>query len=122
MTRLRLLALLPVLAVPLLLAAPAHAETTPSDVATALRSDPVFVESDAEHAKDVDADKVRSQVRNSSHQVLVAVLPQRAADKLGNARTVAIRIAELTPRSSVLVALVGDELVAVAARPGRTAT
>src|SRR4051812_16349754 len=114
MTRLRLLALLPVLAAPFLLAGAAQAATTPSDVAQALRSDPVFVELDAEHARDVDADKVRSQVRSSSHQVLVAVLPQRAADKLGNARTVALRIAELTPRSSVLVALVGDELVAVA--------
>ena len=114
MTRLRLLALLPVLAAPLLLAAPAFADTTPADVASALRSDPVFVEPDAEHAKDVDADKVRSQVQSSSHQVFVAVLPQRAADKLGSARTVAIRVAELTPRSSVLVAFVGDELVAVA--------
>ncbi|MDX6197598.1 MAG: hypothetical protein QOJ79_749 [Actinomycetota bacterium] len=114
MRHLRLLALLPVLAAPLLLAGAAQAATTPSDVAQALRSDPVFVEPDAEHAADVDADKVRSQVRSSSHQVLVAVLPQRAADKLGSARTVAIRIAELTPRSSVLVALVGDELVAVA--------
>src|SRR5690348_12826061 len=114
MNRLRLLALLPALVVPLLLAAPAQADTTPADVAQSLRSDPVFVESDAEHAKDVDADKVRAQIRTSSHQVFVVVLPQRAADKLGSAHNVAIRIAQLTSRSSVLVALVGDDLVAVA--------
>jgi hypothetical protein len=114
MRRLRLLALLPVLAAPLLLASPAHAATKPSDVAAALQKDPVFVEPDAEHADDVDAAKVRAQIRSSSHRILVAVLPKRAADALGSARTVAIRIAELTSRSSVLVALVGDELVAVA--------
>jgi hypothetical protein len=115
MTRLRPWALLTAVGAALLLmAGPAAAETTPRDVAQALRADPVFVESDAEHAKDVDANKVRSQIQGSSHPVFVAVLPQRAADKLGSARTVALRIAELTPRTSVLVALVGDELVAVA--------
>ena len=115
MTRLRVLALLPFVATALLLlAGPALADTTPRDVAQALRGDPVFVESDAEHAKDVDADKVRAQIQGSSNPLFVAVLPQRAADKLGSARNVAIRIAELTPRTSVLVALVGDELVAVA--------
>jgi hypothetical protein len=114
MKLMRLLVVIAALAVPLLVAAPAQALTKPADVAEALRSDPVFVESDAEHAKDVEADKVRAQISASSHQVLVAVLPKRAADSLGSARTVAIRIAELTPRSSVLIALVGDELVAVA--------
>jgi hypothetical protein len=114
MKLLRLLAVIPALAVPFLVATPAQALTKPADVAEALRSNPVFVESDAEHAKDVEPDKVRAQISASSRQVLVAVLPQRAADSLGSARTVAIRIAELTPRSSVLIALVGDELVAVA--------
>jgi hypothetical protein len=114
MSRLRLLVLLPVLAAPLLLATAAQAETKPADVAQALRSDPVFVEADAEHAGDVDAAKVRSQIRASSHPIFVAVLPKRAADNLGSAQTVALRIAQLMPRSSVLVALVGDELVAVA--------
>jgi hypothetical protein len=110
----RLLALLPLVAVLLLPAAPAFADTTPADVAASLQSDPVFVEPDAEHAKDVDADKVRAQIQNSNHRILVAVLPQRAADKLGSAKTVALRIAEQTSRSAVLVALVGDQLVAVA--------
>jgi hypothetical protein len=115
MKLLRLLAVIPALAVPFLVATPAQALTKPADVAEALRSDPVFVESDAEHAKDVNADKVRAQISASnSLPVLVAVLPQRAADSLGSARTVAIKIAELTPESSVLVALVGDDLVAVA--------
>jgi hypothetical protein len=111
----RLLALLPLAAVLLLPAAPAWAaDNTPASVAQALHANPVFVEADAEHAKDVDADKVRAQISASSHQVLVAVLPKRAADQLGSAKTVALRIAELTSRSAVLVALVGDELVAVA--------
>jgi hypothetical protein len=114
MTRLRLLALLPALALPLLTAAPALADTTPATVATALKSDPVFIEPDAEHAKDVDAAAVRSQIQARSAQILVAVLPQRAADNLGSAKTVALRIAELTSRSAVLVAYVGDQLVAVA--------
>ncbi|MCW2570645.1 MAG: hypothetical protein JWO88_703 [Frankiales bacterium] len=111
----RLLALLPLAAVLLLQAAPAWAaNNTPASVAQALHADPVFVEPDAEHAKDVDADKVRAQISASTHQVLVAVLPKRAADQLGSAKTVALRIAELTSRSAVLIALVGDELVAVA--------
>jgi hypothetical protein len=110
----RLLALLPLAAVLLLPAAPAWADTTPASVAQALHANPVFVEPDAEHAKDVDADKVRAQISASSHQVLVVVLPQRAATALGSAKTVALQIAELTSRSAVLIALVGDELVAVA--------
>ena len=59
MIRLRLLALLPVLAAPLLLAAPAQAETTPADVARSLQADPVFVEPDAEHAKELQAELAR---------------------------------------------------------------
>lgn len=117
MTRLRLLALLPVVAFVLLPAAAAYAETKPTSVAEALRSDPVFVESDAEAAKDVDAEKVRSQIRNSSRRIFVAVLPQRAADRLGSASAVALAISRKLGTGTVLVALVGDELAAVSA-PG----
>ena len=114
MRSLRLPALLAAVVLVLVPAAPALAETTPADVARALVSNPVFIQDDAEHADDVDADKVRAQISASDNQVLVVVLPRRAAERLGSASTVAVRIAKQTSRSAVLVALVGDELVAVA--------
>jgi hypothetical protein len=117
MNRLRLLALLPVLAIPLLLATSAQAETKPSDVAQALRTDPVFVESDAEAANDVEADKVRAQIREGSRPIYVAVLPQRAATALGSASNVALAVSRQLGRGTILIALVGEQLVAVAA-PG----
>jgi len=117
MSRVRLMALLPLVAVLLLAgAAPAHALTTPADVAQALRSDPVFVESDAEGAREVDADKVRTQVQEQSRRIYVVVLPQRAADKLGSAKAVAIAVAGKVTGPAVVVALVGKELTAASTR------
>jgi hypothetical protein len=118
MNRLRLLVLLPVLAVLALLgAAPASAKTTPQQVATALQGNPVYVESDAEHAGDVDAGKVRSQIGNSSRRIYVAVLPARAGAAYGGARGVALAVSHALGTGTVVLALVGDEVTAVSA-PG----
>jgi hypothetical protein len=117
MTRLRLLALLPLTAVLLLPAAPAFATTGPADVAQALRSDPVFVESDAEAAGQVDKAKVRSQIQNANRPIYVAVLPQRAATLRGGAAAVTDAISHQLGRATILVTLIGDQLTAEAA-PG----
>ncbi len=109
----RVMAVIGVLAGFVLLgAAPATAATTPADVAASLRSNPVFVEGDAEAATEVDADKVRSQVSASPRTIYVAVLPGRAATALGSARAVAIAVAREVTGPAVVVALVGDELTA----------
>ncbi|MCW2723362.1 MAG: hypothetical protein JWN35_283, partial [Frankiales bacterium] len=118
MTRMRLLALFPLLAVLLLggVVSPTVAlAVTPDDVASALQKDPVYVEPDAEHAGDVDKATVESQVRSSSQRIFVVVLPARAAQSYGSATGVARTIATATGQhNSVLIALVGDQLVAVA--------
>ncbi len=98
-------------------AVPGSAATTPADVAAALRSDPVFVETDAEAAREVDTDKVRSQVAASPRTIYVAVLPGRAATALGGAGKVAVAVAREVTGPAVVVALVGDELTA-ASTPG----
>ncbi len=100
----------------MLLPTAAFAET-PADVAASLRSDPVFVESDAEAASKIDADKVRAQIRGENRPIYVAVLPARAATKLGSAAKVADAVSHQLGRGTILVALVGDQLVAEAA-PG----
>lgn len=113
--RTRLLALLALsLACLLGSAAPALAETTPASVVQSLRTSPVFVESDAEAANDVESSKVVQQIRESSRQIYVVVLPQRAADKLGSAQAVARAIGGRLPPPAVLIALVGDDYVGLA--------
>ena len=111
--RTRLLALLSVLPV-LLVAAPAHA-TGIDDVVDALRSDPVYV--DAKATADVDADKVRAQLRTSSRRIFVAVLPLAAADANGGPQPLVLKIAKKLPTPAVTVGLVGEDLVAVSS-PG----
>jgi hypothetical protein len=118
MTRMRLLALFPLLAVLLLggVVSPTVAlAVTPDDVASALQKDPVYVEPDAEHAGDVDKAKVESQIRSSAHRIFVAVLPARDAQAYGGAKETAKSILLATGQlNSVVIALVGDQLVAVA--------
>ena len=111
--RTRLLAVLALLPV-LVLAAPAWA-TDVGDVVAALRNDPVYV--DAKANTNVDADKVRSQLRSSSRAIYVAVLPEAAGDANGGARGVTLAIAEQLPTPAVTVGLVGEDLVAVSS-PG----
>jgi LPXTG-motif cell wall-anchored protein len=111
--RTRLLALLALLPV-LVLASPAWA-TGVDDVVASLRNDPVYV--DAKATADVDADKVRSQVRSSSRVIYVAVLPATAGDANGGPRGVTVKIAEELPQPAVTIGLVGEDLVAVSS-PG----
>lgn len=109
----RLLGLLALLPVALLApAGMARAATTPSDVADALRRDPVFVEADAEAAGRVDVAAVRAQVAASPRTIYVAVLPQRAAAALGSAPAVAVAVARRVAGPAVVVALVGDAVAA----------
>lgn len=114
MNRMRLLVLLPFLAVLLAPTGTALADTTPASVVQSLRNDPVFVEPDAEGAGDVDAAKVRKQISEGSRQIYVVVLPQRAADKLGSAEIVGRKIAGALPAPAVLVALVGKTYIGLA--------
>lgn len=71
---------LPFLAV----AGPAAAQASPLDnAAVALRSDPVYVDSSAELAPDVSADRLRQRIRQGSSPVFVAVLPAAATSATG---------------------------------------
>jgi hypothetical protein len=66
------------------LAAPASAQVTALDAAaSALRNNPVYVESGAERARDVDADRLRSRIRNGNAPIFVAVLPASAVNDAG---------------------------------------
>jgi hypothetical protein len=88
MTRTRLPALLSLFAL-LLLPAAAHAQTTVADVADALLSDGLYVDPQAD--LDVDEQRVRAALADSSVQVYIAVLPEEAGraidlnEEIGNA-------------------------------------
>lgn len=74
--------LLPVLL--LVPASPAAAQVTALDAAaSALRSNPVYVDGSAERAKDVDADRLRARIRTGGSPVFVAVLPESAIADAG---------------------------------------
>src|SRR4051794_8696079 len=67
------------LLITLLFAAPGYAQSDLSSVGRALRSDPVYVDSSAELADAVDADKLREKIRGSgAAPMFVAVLPASA--------------------------------------------
>jgi hypothetical protein len=75
----RLLILLPLLL--LVPASPAAAQVTSLDAAaSALRSNPVYVDESAELARDIDADRLRSRIRSGDSPIFVAVLPASAGD------------------------------------------
>ena len=66
------------------LAAPASAQTDPLDAAaSALRNNPVYVDSSAERAREVDAERLRSRIRNGDAPIFVAVLPASAVNAAG---------------------------------------
>src|SRR5688500_17483464 len=75
MTRTRLAALLPLLAL-LLLPGTASAQTTVTDVVDALLSDGLYVDPDADI--DVEESRVRAALAESEAQIYIAVLPQAA--------------------------------------------
>src|SRR3954467_12689011 len=67
------------LLITLLFAAPGFAPSDLSSVGRALRSDPVYVDSSAELADAVDADKLREKLRDSgAAPMYIAVLPASA--------------------------------------------
>ncbi len=63
---------------------PAAAQVTSLDAAaSALRSNPVYIDSSAERAGDVDADRLRSRIRSGGSPIFVAVLPESAINDAG---------------------------------------
>jgi len=78
---------LPFLLIPaliLLIAGPAGAQVTALDAAaSALKSNPVFVDGGAERARDVDQDRIRALIRRGDTPVFVAVLPASAVSEAG---------------------------------------
>jgi len=66
------------------LGAPAGAQVTALDAAaSALRNNPVYVDSGAERARDVDADRLRNRIRQGGSPIFVAVLPASAVAEAG---------------------------------------
>lgn len=73
-----------VLALLLALAAPASGQVSTLDAAAqALRSNPVYVDSAAERARDVSADRLRDRIRGGDSPIFIAVLPAAAAQETG---------------------------------------
>src|SRR3954468_16216434 len=66
------------------MAAPAGAQVSALDAAaSALRSNPVYVDSSAERARDVDADRLRARIRQGDSPIFVDVLPAAAVNEAG---------------------------------------
>ncbi len=67
-----------------LFAVPANAQVTAVDAAAnALRNNPVYVDSAAERASDVDIERLRGRIRQGDTAVFVAVLPAAAVGEAG---------------------------------------
>jgi hypothetical protein len=78
--------------VALLFAAPAHAQGALGEVASALRSDPVYVDPSAELAGQVNANDLRNEIAASDAAPLfVAVLPQSATTESAGRTLIALR-------------------------------
>jgi hypothetical protein len=80
------------------------------DVAEALRSNPVYVDADAERALgDDEAEELRSAVRGAGTPIYIAVLPASAADLAGgDPAEVASQLAEAVERRGTYGVVVGD--------------
>ncbi len=106
MSRLRALAASLLLALVGLVVLPgtAHATTT-SDVAAALRRNPVYV--DAQATASVDAGALRQAIGSAGRPVYVAVLPQGAADANGGAAGVTAAIGRQLGSNAVLFTVSG---------------
>lgn len=105
--RLRLLLVLALLVALVPTAGVAHAQGDDqlTAVGEALRRDPVFVDPAAERAlTDVEADRLRDEIRASGAAVFVAVLPAST----GDAEDVVRRLPEETGLSGTYAAVVGD--------------
>src|SRR5690242_10318987 len=101
------------LAALLLLLVPAAARaTTVADVASALREDPVFNETDAERALSPgDADELRARIRASGAPIYLAILPERAIRGSGDSSPGALieDLARQTGRHGIYGLVVGNE-------------
>ena len=94
------------LAVAALLALPGAAAAQVSEAADALRSDPVYVDPEAERAGDVDAAALRSQI--GTKPVYVAVLPASAVEGSPGRTLIALR--QAVGQEGTYALVVGDEL------------
>ena len=74
-------------------AVPAHAQSSLSEAAEALRGDPVYVDADAERAvSDSEADQLREAIRKeSAGPMYIVVLPASASDEAGGDPSAALR-------------------------------
>ncbi len=61
----------------------AGAQTALDQAASTLRSDPVYVDPDAERASQVDTGRLRELIRSGDTPIFVAVLPAAAVDEAG---------------------------------------
>jgi hypothetical protein len=78
------LLLIPALVAAVLIGGPAGAQVSALDAAaSALRNNPVYVDSGAERARDVDADRLRNRIRQGDSPIFVAVLPASAVAESG---------------------------------------
>jgi hypothetical protein len=80
------------------------------EVAGELRSDPVYVDPDAERALDADeVEELRSAIRGADTPIYIAVLPATAADLAGgDPAEVASQLAEAVDRDGTYGVVVGD--------------
>jgi len=98
----------------LLVAAPAaFAQGEIDAAAEALRSDPVYVDPDAEvQLSGSEADALREQIRAADQPFYIAVLPASAADEAGGSASDAARqLAEAVGRSGTYGVVVGRKLI-----------
>jgi hypothetical protein len=88
----------------------ASASVDLDEVASALRSNPVYVEADAERAlTDDEIDELRSVIRSADTPIYIAVLPASAADLAGgDAAEVASQLADAVDRPGTFGVVVGD--------------
>ena len=90
---------------------PAAAQVTSLDAAaSALRSNPVYVDPSAERARDVDADRLRGLIRRGDTPIYVAVLPAAAANEagVGNAEGVAEALVQRVGLRGTYAVVVGS--------------
>ena len=106
-THTRTLAVSLLLAVAGLLMTGTASATTINDVASALRSNPVYVDQKA--TVQVDAGQIRDAIRSSGRHVYVAVLPQAASDSAGGAAALTTDIGRgLGDDSAILFTVAGS--------------
>ena len=96
--------------------APVAAAAPIDEVADSLRSDSVYVDTDAERAlSESEAAEVREAIRDAGTPVYIAVLPAAAADSAGgDAGELASQVAESLGREGTIAVVVGDSSVPAA--------